>query len=156
MEEVSRDSDIRGDILIRGFWRHGSDTICDVRISDTDAKSYQRLHPETVLDRAEKAKKKKYLHHCLRQRQHFTPLVFSPDGAMGRETKAFLRRLARHLAERWRRPYSHVAGYLFARISIACVRAAHRTLRGSRIPVDMKSYRFSRFDDGAGLHFMSN
>lgn len=86
---------------------------------------------------------------------HFTPLVFSTDGMMGRETEAFLKRMAHHLMEKWRRPYSRVVSYLMMRMSIACVRATHHTLRGSRQPVRDRSYPIPVFEDGAGIALMT-
>jgi hypothetical protein len=68
------------DLLICGFWAHGTDTIADVRVTDTDAKSYCSRDPHKVLAQQERKKKKKYLDACLEQRGHFTPFVVSPDG----------------------------------------------------------------------------
>ena len=141
----------RGDMLYRGFWERGTDTITDCRICDTDQKSYRGRTPEKVLESMETEKKKKYLQPCLEQRRHFTPLVFSVDGLMGREAEAFLKRLSQKLARKWDRPYSQVCGYVKARVSIALVRATHLCLRGSRIPADRISHRRSQWEDGAGL-----
>ena len=141
----------RGDMLYRNLWEVGTDCITDVRICDTDAASYRTKTPEKVLEEAEEAKKKKYLHHCLEQRRHFTPLVFSVDGLMGKEAQAFLRRLAQLLSRKWEQPYSQVCGYVRARVSIVIVRATHLCIRGSRIPADRISHHRSQWEDGAGL-----
>ena len=85
---------------------------------------------------------------------NFTPLVFSTDGMMGKEAQAFTKRLAHHLTLRWRRPYSRVLGYMKVRLSIACVRATHRTLRGSRTPVRDVGYPVPSFEDGAGMSLL--
>ena len=122
------------------------------KIINCDAPSRHRSTSEKVLSDNEKRKKKKYLQACLDQRMHFTPLVFSTDGMMGRETKAFLKRLSHHLTARWRRP--KVVSYINVRMSIACVRATHRTLRGSRQPVRDRSYPVPTFEDGAGIALM--
>ena len=82
---------------------------------------------------------------------HFTALVFSIDGMMGRETEAFVKRLAKHLASKWERHFSMVIDYLLNRISIDCVCAAHRTMRGLRILVWDMSRALPVFDDGAGM-----
>ena len=49
----------RGDILIRGFWKGGSDCIVDISVSDTDAPSYVNPNwdPIKILSDQEKAKK---------------------------------------------------------------------------------------------------
>ena len=39
-EEATTGEDERGNLLIRGFWTAGTDCILDVRVTDTDAKSY--------------------------------------------------------------------------------------------------------------------
>ena len=118
----------RGDLLIRGFWSAGTDCILDVRVTDTDAKSYCKWPLHKVLESQEKEKKRKYLGACLENRRHFTPFVLSVDGLLGREAQTFAKRLAAKLAGKWQKPYSQVAGYVKARLSIAAVRATHMCL----------------------------
>jgi hypothetical protein len=139
----------RGDLLIRGFWENGMDAIIDVRITDTDAKSYASRDPKKILLSQEKEKKKKYLDRCLLQRRSFTPFVVSVDGLIGTEASNLLKQLSKRLAEKWRKPYSVTCGIVRSRISIACVRASHQCLRGSRIPFRTMS-RQIQWDDGAG------
>jgi hypothetical protein len=79
--------DERGDVLIRGFWKHGTDCIIDIRCTDTDAKSVLSKDPAKVLETHEREKKSMYLGACLAQRRHFTPFVVSTDGLLGREAK---------------------------------------------------------------------
>ena len=88
------------------------------------------------------------------QRMHFTPLAFRVDGMMRRETKAFVKRLRKHLAIKWDIPLSCVIDYLLTRLSIACAQATHPTLRGSRTPVHNMSYMLLQFDDGACISLM--
>jgi hypothetical protein len=139
----------RGDLLVRGFWENGMDAIIDVRCVDTDAKSYNSRDPDKVLKSAEKVKKNKYLENCLQQRRAFTPFVISVDGLLGYEAKNLLKRLAFHLAEKWQKPYSVTCGLVKSRISLACVRATHQCLRGSRTPFRTIS-REIQWEDGAG------
>jgi hypothetical protein len=139
----------RGDLLIRGFWENGMDAIVDVRITDTDAKSYRTRDPKKILQSQEKEKKKKYLDRCLLQRRAFTPFVVSVDGLLGYEASNLLKQLSKRLAEKWKKPYSVTCGIVRSRISIACVRASHQCLRGSRIPFRTMS-RQIQWDDGAG------
>jgi len=127
-------SDDRGDLLIRGLWSRGTDCILDVRITDTDAKTYQSKDPLKVLASHEKNKKKKYLAPCLAQPRHFTPFVVSADGLLGHEADAVVCKLAFTYAEKTDKPYSVVCGFMRNRISIAILRATHRCLQGSRIP----------------------
>ena len=150
-EEAATGEDERGDLLIRGFWKAGADCILDVRVTDTDSKSYINRTPFKVLESQEKEKKRKYLEACLENRRHFTPFVLSVDGLLGREAKTFAKRLAVKLAGKWQKPYSQVCGYVKARLSIAAVRATHLCLRGSRVPAHQISTRFPQWEDGAGL-----
>jgi hypothetical protein len=143
--------DDRGDILLRGFWARGTDCIVDVRVTNTDAKSYRHRDPSKVIATQEKEKKRKYLEPCLEQRRHFTPFVCSTDGLLGREAQTFAKRLAAKLASKWQKTYSQVCGYVKARLSIAIVRATHLCLRGSRIPAHLISNRRPQWEDGAGL-----
>jgi hypothetical protein len=125
------------------------DAIIDVRCVDTDAKSYNSREPDKVLKSAEKVEKNKYLEHCLQQRRAFTPFVILVDGLLGYEAKNLLKRLAFHLAEKWQKPYSVTCGLVKSRISLACVRATHQCLRGSRTPFHTISCEI-QWEDGAG------
>ena len=92
------DSEQKGDLLIRDLWKNGTDSIHDMRVVNTDAKSYWGRSPEKCLEEAERAKKKMYLEACLQQRRHFSPFVASVDGLLGVEAEATLKRIAIHLA----------------------------------------------------------
>jgi hypothetical protein len=70
------------------------------------------------LENHEKEKKKKYFEPCLKERRHFTPFVVSADGLTGEEAKFVMRKLSKELAEKWRKSYSEVSGYVNARMSI--------------------------------------
>jgi len=98
---------------------------------------------------------KKYCKPYENQRSHFTPFVVSADGMFGFEALAFLKRLAKWLAEEWEKPYPTVRGFINARISIALVRATNRCIRGSRIPVRNMSNQF-RWERGAGLGLLKS
>ena len=150
-EEAVKKGDLRGDLMVRNLWRNGTSCVLDVRMCDTDAKSYRSRDPHKVLLSHEREKKKKYLDTCAETRRDFTPFVLSVDGMFGEEAKNVIKRLAALLSEKWSRPYSTVCGYLNTRFSIAAVRATHMCLRGSRIPADMMSTRIPQWEDGAGL-----
>ena len=147
----SNTNDTRGDILIRNCFKNGTDLIIDIRVTDLDAKSYQSRSPEKVLAEQEREKKRKHLSNCLDMRRNFTPFVVSTDGMYGKEAKTLLQHLSRKLAAKWQKPYSQVCGYVFARMSVAIVRATHLCLRGSRIPASQMSYRRQEWEGGAGL-----
>jgi hypothetical protein len=91
----------RGNLLIRGFWAHRTDAIINVRVTDTDAKSYCLRNLHKVLAQQERKKKRKYLNACLEQHKHFTPFVVSTDGLLGCEAAELLKRLALRLADKW-------------------------------------------------------
>ena len=103
---------------MHGFWANGRQCIFDVRITDTDARSYRRKDPQKVIADQEKERKDKYLNACLERRKDFTPLVYSVDGIAGKEAKGAEKRLASHLAKKWWRPYSQMVQYVKARMSI--------------------------------------
>jgi hypothetical protein len=152
VQSLSRSSeDERGHLLIRGFWARRTDVIVDVRMTNTDAKSYWSRDPHKVLAAQENEKKKKYQQACLeQQRRHFTPFVVSTDGLIGREAGELLKRLSLQLANKWACPYSVARGFINARMSIATVRATHLCLRGSRVPLSQISCR-PLWEDRAGL-----
>ena len=122
----------RGDVKIHGLWEKGSDCILDIRITDTDAKSYQNIASAKVLERAAKVKKDKYLIACLERRRTFMPLVYSVDGMACKEALAFKKRVASLLASKWNRPYSEMVGFVRGRMSLAVIRSNTMLLRGAR------------------------
>ena len=83
-----------------------------------------------VLKTHEKEKKKKYLESCLEQCHHFTPIVVSTDGLVGREAKTLLKKLSTLIAEKSRKSYSEVCGYVNACMSITIIQATHLCLWG--------------------------
>ena len=94
----SSNSALVADIGIRGVWQRQAMALFDVRVLDTDAKSYLCHSPQSVLATAEREKKRKYSDACAAKHVCFTPLCFSVDGLMGVEAKTFMDRLADFLA----------------------------------------------------------
>ena len=90
----------KGDLLIRDLWDNGTDSVHDMRVVNTDAKSYWGRTPEKCMEEAEKGKKKMYLEACLQQRRHFSLFVASVDGLLGVEATATLKRIASCLASK--------------------------------------------------------
>ena len=142
-------TEARDDILLRNIWKHQTDCILDVRITNLDAPSNIHRKPEAVLLSQEREKKKKYLQACLDQRRHFSPLVVSCDGVLGNEAKVVLQNLAGSLAKKSGKSYSETSNFMKSRMSIAIVRATHLCIRGSRIPTSRMSQHPQC--DGAGL-----
>ena len=128
-------ANLRGDIGVHGFWKKGSSCIFDVRVTDTDQPSQRGMAPDKVLEKHEREKKDKYAAACAARQRSFTPLVFSVDGLLGKETSAAVKRLASLLSKKWSSKYSAVCGFLRARLSLALVRATGRCLRAERCPM---------------------
>lgn len=122
----------RGDVRCRDFWRKGSDTIFDIRICDTDAKSYANTASEKILERFAKQKTEKYEVACNENRRDFTPLVYSVDGLPCEAAKAAEKRLGGLLSKKWGRKYSEMVTFIRTRMSIAIVRSNTLLLRGER------------------------
>ena len=51
----------KGDLLIRDLWQNGTDSVHDMRVVNTDAKSHSAKTPEKCLQESEQAKKNMYL-----------------------------------------------------------------------------------------------
>lgn len=152
MPRTQDDEDLRntrGDFGVHNFWSPGRTTIFDIRITDLNAKYQRGKCPKKCLARQEMEKKKKYRAACDANRRDFTPLVYSVDGLSGPETARFGRHLAKKLAEKWKRPYSQVCGYVRSRISVSLARSTSLLLRGAR--QKYASPTQPAWEDGAGL-----
>ena len=132
---------------MRGVWQTQATALFDVRVIDTDAKSYVNCTPQSILEKAEKEKKSKYLSACEEKHVSFTPLCFSVDGLIGNEAKTFLKRLAERLSEKWHKPYSTIMYWIKAKLNYALIRATVLCVRGSRSKI-----RSSALLDGASIN----
>jgi hypothetical protein len=119
-----------------------------MRITDTDAKSYRKKEFGKVLLQHEKEKKDRYRQTCLELRKDFTPMVYLVDGISVREARNAKRRLATHLAGKWKRGYSQMVYYVRVRMAIAVVCANSLLICGSR---DRQHPRRPLIPDGAAL-----
>ena len=93
-EPVVRDASVDGEALIadlgaREVWEPQAMVLFDIRVVDTDTKSYLSHSPVAVLGSAEAEKKIKYCDACTERRRRdactehratFTPLCFLVDG----------------------------------------------------------------------------
>ena len=138
----------RGDVGCFGFWADGRETIFDLRVTDTDAKSYLPTEVSKVLARQEKEKKGKYLNSCHEMRKDFTPMVYSVDGVAGREARSAEKRLAILLAAKWKRQYSQVVYFVRVRMQLALVRSTGLLIRGTR---NHQGHNYPPLPDGAAL-----
>ena len=122
----------RGDVLAHSFWSRGRGTVFDIRICDTDSRSYGATSSAKILERHAKEKKDKYEAACLERRRDFTPLVYSVDGMASKDARTAERRVAWLLAQKWKRTYSDMANFVRTRMSLAVVRSNTLLLRGDR------------------------
>ena len=142
----SDDPALLADFSARGVWVPQSEALFDVRVVDTDARSYLNRSPLAVLSTAEGEKKRKYHQACTNRRAQFTPVCVSVDGMMGNEASRFVRRLAEQLSARWDSNYSSVLCWIRTRLTFAILRATILCLRGSRT-----KWRSINVADGAPL-----
>jgi len=122
----------RGDVAIHGLWKRGETCILDIRVTDTDCRSYSSSSSAKVLEKAAREKKAKYLDACIQRRRSFTPLVYSVDGMACKEALAFEKRVASLLASKLDRRYSEMVGYVHSRMSLSIIRSNTLLLRGAR------------------------
>lgn len=141
--------ELRGDVAAHGFWKSGSTCIFDVRVVNTEAKSYNKKDADKVLAMHEREKQKKYEAACHERRREFTPLVFSVDGLRSVKTEAACKRLASLLSKKWSKPYSVTCAYVRSRLSVALCRTATMLLRSGRD--SQARLNSAPVADGAGL-----
>ena len=92
------------DLSARGVWDRQSAASFDIRVTDTDAPSYENYNPMIILKTAEIEKKNYYGPACEEKHMSFIPLVTSIDGVLAPEFPFSLKRLADGLASKWDRP----------------------------------------------------
>ena len=88
----------KGDLLIRELWNNVTNSVHDMHVVNTDAKTHMVKTPEKCLQEAERGEMWVYMEACLQQRRHFSPFVASVDGFLGVEVTVTLKRLASRLA----------------------------------------------------------
>ena len=149
-DPASDDPGLRLDLGIRGVWQPQVEALFDICVIDTDAPSYRRRSPVSILDSGAVEKKRVYRSAVEDRRGNFTPFVLSVDGLLQREASHFVKHQSANLASRWEKPLSDVLTYVCSRLLFASVRSASMCLRGSRI----KWRSGLGFDDGAPLQFV--
>ena len=100
---------LRADLLINGVWRPQETASFDIRFTDTEATAteIQRMCWKAAL-----TKKGENTPRRATKNIAFTPLIFSVDGMMARESKIFLRRLADRLASKRDKPYRIIKNWV--------------------------------------------
>ena len=58
-------TDQKGNFLIRDIWPNGTDSVQDMCVMNTDAKSHMKKYPKRCLQEAERWKRGVYLEACL-------------------------------------------------------------------------------------------
>ena len=92
------------DLFCRGVYVRQGGASVDIRVSDTDAISYQNRSPMSLLHSAEVEQKTKYSDACQEGYMSFTPLVLSVDGMLASVFASFLRRIGEALSTKWEKP----------------------------------------------------
>ena len=141
----------KGDLLIRELWQNGTESVHEMYVVNTYAKSHRAKIPEKCLQEAERGKKRMYLEAYPQQLRIFFPFVDSVDGMMKGEATTTLKRLASRLSTKWKQPYSKTCGYVNSRIATTLVRSTHRCIRVSRVPAHRIIVQRPQWEDGAGL-----
>jgi hypothetical protein len=103
-----------------------------MRITDTNARSYQKKDFGKIFLQHKKEKKDKYLWTCLEMRKDFTPMVYLVNRILGCKAWNAERRLDTHLASKWKSRYFQMVYYVRVRMAIAVVRANSLHICGSR------------------------
>ena len=100
--------DTRVDIQATGFWVNRKQrAFFDVKVLNPFAKGYRDIPLTKCYKRCEQQKKKACKEH-IREVEHgsFSPLIFSTQGSMSKETTSMYKRLASLLSSKRSEPYS--------------------------------------------------
>ena len=130
--EESNDNNLRADVSVRGFWQRMQRAFVDVRVFYPFAPSYRSRSLQASFRMMENEKKNKYNREALRQNATFTPLIFSSNGGMSRETVRFYQRLAELLSEKHGTAFSCTSSWVKRKVMFGLIRTAVVCLRGSR------------------------
>ena len=129
---VTRD-ELRADIAVRGFWQSMQRAFVDVRVFYPFAQSYRHQSLSATMKNMEAKKKTKYLKRVLNDENGtFTPLVFTSNGGMSKETRRFYIRLAELIADKSKNSYSETSAWIKRRLSFSLIRSSVMCIRGSR------------------------
>ena len=93
-----------------------------------------------------------YLEACLQPCPQFLAFITSVDELLGVEAMANLKRIASHLATKWRNTYYRTCGYVKSRVAIKLVRSTHRCIWGFRVPAQKISVHRLQLEDGSRIN----
>ena len=123
----------RLDISARGLWGPFQRTMFDVRVFHPYAPSYVDQSIDVLYAQHEKQKLHDYQNRvCQVEKASFTPLVYSTNGGMGKQAKAFHKRVARLLADKTHERYSDIMNCMRNQLSFAMLRSTLISVRGAR------------------------
>eukprot|EP00957_Ditylum_brightwellii_P201159 15324330-Ditylum_brightwellii.AAC.1 len=128
-----------------------TEAIINVRVTNSDGKSYLLNMVKKCLEDQEREKKDKYLKLCMEQRKDFIPFVCIVDGVLAHEAKMTLKQIAQTLAKKWSYHHSHAQNYVNMMTSVAIVCATHQCLRQSRVPAKYMNPNLLPFEDSTGM-----
>eukprot|EP00957_Ditylum_brightwellii_P059727 4534607-Ditylum_brightwellii.AAC.1 len=131
------------------------ETIIDIRITNSDAKSYLNWTIPHHLKAQEKEKKDKYLPMCREQWKNFTPFIATVDGILGQEAKMMCKQLAKQLALKWACHVSVTQKYVNQTAQVAILRAMDQCVWDARASPQWTDHIFLLFKDGVGLGLYS-
>ena len=92
---------------------------------NTNSLSHRTKSQEKCLQTMENEKKNKYLETCLQKFRQLPPFLISVESLIVMEFEATLKHIARHVAIKWKQPYSRTCGYVKSSVAIILVRATH-------------------------------
>ena len=123
----------RPDIRARGLWRTAQNAFFDVRVTNTNSISQQRISSEKVYEKHEMEKKRQYNDRIMNiEHGTFTPLIFSTHGGAGPEAQRLHKHLADRISEKNGERYGTIMTWIRCKLSFLILRACLTCLRGSR------------------------
>ena len=121
----------RLDVSARGVWRPMDKVFFDVRIFHPTATSNAAVNDP--FHKHELEKKRTYNQRIIDvEKATFVPLVFSTNGAMGKEAETFNKRLATLLSQKRNISYSDAMSFVRRKIRFSILRTSLISLRGYR------------------------
>ena len=123
----------RADLSMLGLWQRGQRAFVDVRIFNPFATSYRNQSLNSTFKKIEATKKREYNRRIMyNDHGTFTPLLFSINGGLSRETSTFYSRVAELLAIKRNSTKAETITWLRRKISFNLIRSSVLCLRGTR------------------------
>ena len=137
-KEPTLDSSLTGteelpaDIAARGFWQRMQRAFMDVKVFYPFAPSYRSQSLSATMKLMESQRKRKYLERILNQENRtFTPLIFSSNGGMSKETKRFYSRLAELISDKTHASIPDTSAWIKRKLSFSLIRSSVICIRDS-------------------------